>query len=402
MRVLRQMTSETLNVPVDYIPGYEKARQLDSQLADNYIRHTLLGDPAADALIDALTSLEDSELYRLITEAMNGEVSVFREGPDELRAFFDIVEDVPGWATVAAFEPGIRAFHRNSELIMQGLVGGGLVEGFSTNISRSFVITGRLRSQGARRLRQNNRHVLEIFMPGGLERYGDGWKLSVRLRLVHAQVRRLLSDSPDDWDVGGWGTPLSAAHMGFAASAFSARCLRHSRALGVRFSLEESESFMLVWHYAMRLMGVPEAILPRSEEEALRLYEIGSICEPPPDFESIIMANSLINAAPYVLEVADESDKAELLKLAYRVSRALIGDELADGLKYPRYSTRMLLTGVRLQTRLNRVIDRLFPGRARRRRFNNFVNLMSAAVYDEGGISYRMPDHIYAERSQPW
>ena len=400
--MLRQMASEMPKVPVDYIPGYEKARQIDSELADNYIRHTFLGDPVADALIDALTPLGERELYRLITAAMNGEESAFQEGPSELRAFFDAVEEMPAWATRVALEPGIRSFHRNSELILQGLVGGSLVEGFSTNISRSFVITGRLREQGVRRLRQNNRHVLEIFMPGGLERYGDGWKLSVRLRLVHAQVRHLLNNAPDDWNTEAWGTPLNAAHMGFAASAFSARCLRHSRMLGVRFSQEESESFMLVWRYAMRLMGVPEAILPRSEEEAIRLYEIGSICEPPPDFESIIMANSLINAAPYVLEVADENDKAELLKLAYRVSRALIGNELADRLKYPRYSTRMLLTGVRLQTRLNRITDRLFLGRAQRRRFNNFGYLMSAAVYDEAGISYRLPDHIYAERSQLW
>ncbi len=29
---------------------------------------------------------------------------------------------------------------------------------------------------GVRRLRQNNRHFLDIFFPGGLARNGDGWK----------------------------------------------------------------------------------------------------------------------------------------------------------------------------------------------------------------------------------
>ena len=281
-------------------------------------------------------------------------------------------------------------------------MGGSLVEGFSTNISRSFVITGRLREQGVRRLRQNNRHVLEIFMPGGLERFGDGWKLSVRLRLVHAQVRRLLSDDHDDWDTESWGTPLSAAHMGFAASAFSARCLRHARRLGVRFSDEESHGFMLVWRYAMHIMGIPDALLPNDEEHALRLFEIGSACEPPPDFESIIMANSLINAAPLVLGVNTDEEKKDLLKLAYTVSRALIGDDLADQLKYPRYRHGTLLFGVKLQTRLNYLIDSLFRGRSQRRRFDNFVYMMSAAAYDDAGISYRMPDHVYAERSDRW
>ena len=396
------MKEEQLKVPIDYRPGYEKARLINSQLADQYIAYTNVGDPPADALIEALTPLGGWELHRLLSGAMNEQASVFQEGPRELREFFDLVEDRPSWASAEAFEPGIGSFHRNSELILQGLVGGSLVEGFSTNISRSFVITGRLREQGVRRLRQNNRHVLEIFMPSGLERYGDGWKLSVRLRLVHAQVRRLLSNDLDDWDVDSWGVPLSSAHMGFAASAFSARCLKHSRKLGVRFSNAESHSFMLVWRYAMHLMGIPEALLPKDEDQASRFFQIGAICEPPPDFESIIMANSLINAAPLVLGVANEDDKKDLLKLAYTVSRALIGDEMADQLKYPKYKHRGLLLGARVQTRVNYVLDLLFQERSQRRRFNHFVYMMSAAAFDDAGISYRMPDHVYAERSVNW
>ena len=389
-------------IPAHYIPGYEKARLIDSSLADKYIAHTTIGDPPADALVEVLTHMGGQEMHRLLTGAINQDESVFREGPSELRQFFEMVDVKPSWATHAAFEPGRRSFYRNSDLILQGLVGGSLVEGFSTNISRSFVITGRLREHGVRRLRQNNRHVLEIFMPSGLERYGDGWKLSIRLRLVHAQVRRLLNDDHDDWYSELWGTPLSAAHMGFAGSAFSGRCLKHSRHLGVRFSAEESHSFMLVWRYALQLMGVPEALIPKDENEAAKLFQIGSICEPPPDFESIIMANALINAAPQVLGVDDDDAKKDLLKLAYTVSRALIGDEMADQLKYPKYGYRALVFGARMQTRLNYVLDWLFPGRAQGRRLNNFAYLTSAAVYDPAGISYRLPDHIYDERAQNW
>lgn len=396
------MNEDTLKIPADYRPGYEKARRIDSQLADAYVAQTNVGDPLADALINALTPLGGQELHRLISGAMNDDSSVFREAPSELREFFDSLDYRPSWATRAAFEPGIRSFHRNSDLILQGLVGGGLVEGFSTNISRSFVITGRLREQGVRRLRQNNRHVLEIFMPGGLERYGDGWKLSVRLRLVHAQVRHLLEFDTADWNTGAWGAPLSSAHMSLAATAFSARTLKHSRTLGVRFTAEESQSFMLVWQYAMLLAGIPEALLPLREDEALKLYRVAMTCEPPPDFESIIMANALINAAPLVLGVEDEDEKNDLLKLAYTVSRALIGDEMADRLKYPRYRYGAILFGARMQTRLNNVFDRILGGRFRRRRFNNFSYLMSAAAYDQAGISYRLPDHVYAENSGRW
>ena len=390
------------NVPVDYRPGYEKARKIDPRVADNYIAHTTIGDPPADALIEALTPLGARELHRLISGAMNEDASAFKEGPAELREFFDLLEDRPPWASPAALEPGIRSFHRNADLILQGLVAGSLVEGFSTNISRSFVITGRLREHGVRRLRQNNRHVLEIFLPSGLERYGDGWKLSVRLRLVHAQVRRLLSNDHTDWDAAAWGAPISAAHLGYAATAFSARCLRHSRQLGVRFSSEESHSFMLLWRYAMHLSGIPDALLFEGENDALRLFEIGSICEPPPDFESIIMANALINAAPLVLGVANEDEKDELLKLAYTVSRHLIGDDLADKLKYPRYRHKTLFLGAWMQTRLNYLLDWLFKANSKQRKFNNFSYLMSASAYDTEGISYRLPDHVYDERAGTW
>ncbi|MCY3989495.1 MAG: DUF2236 domain-containing protein, partial [Gammaproteobacteria bacterium] len=63
---------------------------------------------------------------------------------------------------------------------------GTLVEGFATTISKSFFMTGRVMERGVRRLRQNNRHQVEIFYPEGLRRENDGWKLSVRIRFVHA------------------------------------------------------------------------------------------------------------------------------------------------------------------------------------------------------------------------
>ncbi len=106
-----------------------------------------------------------------------------------------------------------------------------LVDGFSTLISKSFVQTGRIFDNGVWRLKQNNRHQMEIFWPGGLDRQGDGWKLSVRIRFVHAQVRRLLAQTTE-WEHEAWGVPLSAAHMGYAVACFAARTIEHSEALG--------------------------------------------------------------------------------------------------------------------------------------------------------------------------
>ena len=39
-----------MNMPTDYIQGYEKAHIAGPQLADNYIAHTLIGDPLGEEM----------------------------------------------------------------------------------------------------------------------------------------------------------------------------------------------------------------------------------------------------------------------------------------------------------------------------------------------------------------
>ena len=141
--------------------------------------------------------------------------------------------------------------------------------------------------------------MMEIFLPGGLDRQGDGWKLSVRIRIIHARVRHLLNDS-EDWEADEWGTPISGAHLGYAISAFSARLLKHMKTLGAIYNDEESASFMPVWRYPGHLVGIPETILFRDEEEALILYGIGLLCEPDAPIESVVMAHSRVNSAPLI------------------------------------------------------------------------------------------------------
>ncbi len=110
-------------------------------------------------------------------------------------------------------------------------------------------------------------------------------------------------------------------------------------------------------------MGIPEAILPRNEAEALKLYEVARTCEPYPDFEAIIMANALISSVPLILGLSIDGEGEELRKLAYTVARAFIGGELADQLKFPPAKTRGIIKQMWLNTKLQRFKRRIVPGR---------------------------------------
>ena len=388
-----------MKVPRDYIDGYARGREVDPERADNYVAHTMIGDPVAEAAIADLDTLGQEESSRLIGAGMVGDEEVLRGAPRTVGEFFASSAEPPEWVDLPSFLPGCRMFHRNTRLVLAGMVGGVLVEGFSTNIAKSFFLTGRLRDQGVRRLKQNNRHMLEIFMPGGMERHADGWTHSLRVRLVHARLRHLLARA-DDWDIDELGLPLSSAHLGFAVSAFSARLLKHLKSLGASFDEEERRSFMAVWRYSGYLMGIPETILFRDEADALEVFKIGRICEPPPSMESIVMASSLINSAPLFAGLQESDERQKLAGYIAQVSRALIGNELADELMYPESSTTGFLWKFRLLNRIEALKNKLNPNRAGAA--SNLTTILDVSMFDKEGISYKLPDHIYAEQSTKW
>ncbi len=260
-----------MDIPTEYLAGYTATRFRNPTEADNYILHTRVGDPLADAASLALSELPPDESERLVSAGMDDLPEVLRAGPPQVAALFEDAAHTPDWVDLDSYRDGSRLFFRHSNIVLGAMLAGVLIEGFSTNISKSFLITGRIQDQGIRRLKQNNRHLIEIFIPGGMDRHGDGWKLSVRLRLVHARARLLFARSPDR-DEAAWGTPISAAHTGFAIAAFSARLLHHMSRLGARFSQAERESFMGVWRYSGHLMGVPDTILFKDQDEANRIF----------------------------------------------------------------------------------------------------------------------------------
>ena len=391
-----------MKTPTDYLPGYQRARAVSPELADKYVAHTHVGDPIGDEMMADLDEMPRNRSRRLIHEAMeSGADEALRDAPESIRKFFKDAETPPEWLNYPEFAPGVRMFHRNSEVILAAFVAAVLVEGFNTNISKSFFITGKVRDQGVRRLGQNNRHMIEIFLPDGMYRFGDGWKLSVRIRMVHARIRRLLNNS-EDWDAESWGEPISAAHLGLAISSFSARLLVHMKTLGAGYNDEEARSFMSIWRYSGYLMGIPESILFRDAEEALRLYEIGQMCEPDTPTESVVMAHSLINSAPLLAGRIDPAERRNLAKYVYRISRGLIGNEMADDLMYPPLSSFGAVWWFKMQQRYGHILQRLAPGHHENSNFTRFTGLLGASLFDEEGIGYSLPDHVYAEESSPW
>ena len=150
------LRSERTKAPTCYAEGLPKASELDPDIASNYIAHTPTGDPEADAVVELLEPLDPALAMRYVGAGMDQNEDRLASDPSVLRNSFSGITTVPYWVGSNSFLSGIKMFHRNSKIVLAAFVGGVLIEGFSTNISKPFFITGRLRESGVRRLRQNN------------------------------------------------------------------------------------------------------------------------------------------------------------------------------------------------------------------------------------------------------
>ncbi|WP_419949756.1 oxygenase MpaB family protein [Candidatus Palauibacter sp.] len=389
-----------MEIPTAYIGGYQIARGRDPEVAEAYIRHTMIGDPLADALVEDLASFGPQEVHSMLATALESSDAARSDMPESLRAFVAEAEAVPDWFDAGIARVASRAFLRNSDIVLAALVGGSIVEGFSTLISKSFRIRGRVADSGVRRLKQNGMQLVEQYLPGGMEPGGDGWRLTLRVRLVHAQSRYLLNQS-DEWDHERYGEPISAAHILLAGAAFSGRLMRHVATLGGDFSTEEREAYIHVWRYTGLLMGIPEAILFDDEASACRAFEIGSLCEPPADYDAIIMANSIVNSAPVIIGVTEPAERRKMARVVTQASRELIGDELADTFLFPSRK-RKVIPAMRFRHRARRIVQKVLPRVKARGDLDRFTALMDFASFDAAAFSYRLPTALHDEESADW
>ena len=390
-----------MRVPSVYAAGYENARLIDPVLAGSYVALARVGDPPVDAVMSDLEPLGQKEAARLLGGAIEQNEEVLQGAPASLQDLIHEVTRVPVWYDRQAAQCGCRAFFKNSDDILAAYLAGAIVEGFSTMISKSFAITGRLVDDGVRRLRQNVRHLLNIFMPRGVEPSADGWKLSLRNRMVHARVRWLFRNA-EEWDHDAWGVPLSGAHMALASAAFSARMIDHAVMLGASLDDDERAGIMEVWRYTAYVMGVSESVLFRTQADGLRLFQVGTACEPHPDADAVAMAHRIIGSVPVVVGIRDARKCERMTHYIFRVSRELLGDTTAESLRFPPGGPVPLLPLLRTKARLDRAMRRIFPAWGRSRAATSLLNLLDIADLGDRTFSYGLPDHVRSAQSTRW
>ena len=373
---------------------------MNPDLAASYIEHTVVDDPPADAVVEALLRLDARDINRFMTVCMDPEAEPLPGTPAALCEFFEPFKVTPAWFDRDAALPGHYAFHTHLDLFITGLIIVTL-RNFNSLMSKVFYLTGQATTfQGLQIIRQNIRFLTETLMlPGALEPGAGGWQFSLRIRLIHARIRRQLRRS-GRWDQAVFGAPISAANMALASANFSSSLIRDVQRLGARLDVDARAGLMQIWRYASWLIGTPEALLCGGDEsETAELSRIGHLCEPAPDKTSKIITNATVHGMPEVARLTDPDEKQAMVEHLYRLARALLGDELADQFGFPRQrGAVMLLARMRCKYRLQRASCRVAPNTARLFRTNPFVQLLDAALVDN--LRHQLPEELRATKSK--
>jgi hypothetical protein len=198
--------------------------------------------------------------------ALDGGVESIPDAPPALRKFFETVEAVPDWVDWEQLERGAevgRWLGQNAADVLLDLsLIGGYRYGGPTDL---LVATGGLVGGATmRRLGETQKWTVAVSRPGAMRRDGEGFKLTLHVRLMHALVNDRFASK---WDVDRWGMPVSQSDQAGTLSLFSGVLLLASRGLGVPISREDSNAVMHLWRYIGWLMGVDDRWLMETERE---------------------------------------------------------------------------------------------------------------------------------------
>jgi hypothetical protein len=291
-------------------------------------------DKLADNSIDILQKLSPSgppyDYVSLLKEHHGSHPS--------LSQLWTEVNRVPGWVDWNQLSRGQDVFYRYGGAALTGLAFQSLLGGLgSWRVVEVLARTGGFNTKSARkRLYETTQMVLQVtkelepLKPGG-----SAWETCVRVRILHAQVRKriikLLREDPTYFSLKDWGVPVSDLDSIATIATFSSALIWQSLPRqGLILSSAEAEDYIALWRYVAYLLGTPtdgffdSAKSARITLESLLLHEIE------PSETSRVLAHNMLQSLTRVPPLYSSEG------MICAMARWLNGHALCDALGVPQ------------------------------------------------------------------
>ncbi|KAJ9141923.1 Tat pathway signal sequence [Pleurostoma richardsiae] len=334
-----------------------------------------------DNLKMAATATRD--LYALLKEHANTDA--------KLQQLWTEVNTVPDWVDWDQIDRGQQVFYRYGgpmvvALAFQSLLGGmggrRVVEtlartgGFGVNVAR-------------RRLLETFQHILQVtrgldsIRPGG-----EGFASSVRVRFLHASVRRrimgLARERPDYYDVESYGVPVNDLDSISTVCTFCAAPIWSALPRqGIFLREREVADYVALWRWVAHLLGTPTEYFA-TPARAKVMAESLVVSEIDPTETSRVLANNILTG------LADTPPAFASREFLCAEAHWLNGRQIATGLgiERPRLYHTALVAGQCLFFMVVSYVSRSVPSWDKRRINRARKLLYNAAVRNSnvGGL----------------
>ena len=254
-----------------------------------------VGDAPADALVEWMYADGMATTRPLFERALAEGIDSVPDAPQSLVEFFRLVETVPAWVNREQLDLGaavMRSGGADGLYIARdvALLGGYMFSGFNQTLLR----TGALEKGSNTRFAETTRWALDVVSEGGLEVGGAGYRATVRVRMIHALVRRHVS-AMDDWDPDIWGLPINQTDMAATLVGSLIAPSVGGIAMGRINTPREYDAIAHLTRYVGLLMGVQDDFLPRSFRDGVGILYHTSCALSTPDETTQLLSRPMID-----------------------------------------------------------------------------------------------------------
>ncbi|WP_298444513.1 oxygenase MpaB family protein [Gordonia sp. (in: high G+C Gram-positive bacteria)] len=253
----------------------------------------MVGDPLMDSFVDWMTAEGSKSVRPLFEQALAHGIDSVPDAPAPLHDLFTGLEATPDWveperlriAAATMRSGGADGLYIARDV---ALLGGYQFAGFNQTLLR----TGALEKGSNTRFAETSQWAMDVIAPGGLDKFGPGYRSTIRVRLIHSMVRRHVEAMPD-WDDAQWGLPINQTDM--AATIVGALVAPSVGGIGLGLINRASE-YQAIAHltrYVGWLIGVRDDLLPTDFHDALRLLMHTSAALATPDETSKRLAQPM-------------------------------------------------------------------------------------------------------------
>lgn len=311
--------------PLHVRPAFQDLSYIPPYTEEQLEKWRSVGDPLADGIVEELAAEGPvGNIHDLLGTARVRAKS----GDARCQEFLRQGARVPDWADFSAMEKGQRLIASYAPWMGMSLFSGSLVGGsMFQKMALTTAMTGMLSGKPAKRLTETTAMVTRMALPGSVEPGGKAHEVLLRVRLLHAGLRRLLVDSgrfrhPTE-------VPINQQDLGITLALFCYVNVRQLMQLGVRLSRDQIDSYVLLWRYAGYVLGIDEALLPESIEDQQAFYL--SSCRHQVQPEKVAPESKTL------LDAVAKSSKIVPYPVArtflHQITRYLAGDDYISGMK---------------------------------------------------------------------